>query len=330
MVSEVVFRQAVAEAQSDTAFCDQKLLRAVERSRTIENADFEAHLAPLRIEAERYRIANETGGYPEPAPELRLPMSLQGAFMAVAAAPMFPEVLGEYSNAYDAGRRNMLSAVSGYSHDEWVVGIAQRSQDWVTGSHTSPEWILEHPGRSGFDLVVTVGSDPATYALLVLEGASAMRSARGGILKLFDDCPSIAPNSGFRQTGSGFFTGSADEAYDAIRASTSDVQTIARNTGIKPQNIQKVKNHVFYEKHLLDRYVDYGVPAELRRFDSDLGIGNAWKRLETSTFTDADLQLLRHEAAESHLMRRWADQSYNRAHTRAQQRYPYNPTPGVD
>lgn len=32
----------------------------------------------------------------------------------------------------------------------------------------------------------------------------------------------------------------ADELYDAIRASETDVGTIAANTGIKPQNIQKV------------------------------------------------------------------------------------------
>jgi hypothetical protein len=86
--------------------------------------------------------------------------------------------------------------------------------------------------------------------------------------------------SGFPQTGGSDYTGSADEAYEAIRQRTTDVETIARNTGIKPENIQKVKDHIFYEEHLLDRYVDVGVPAEMRRFDSELGIANAWKRLE--------------------------------------------------
>ena len=90
----------------------------------------------------------------------------------------------------------------------------------------------------------------------------------------------------------------------------------------KPANIQKVKNHIFYAEHLLDRYTDIGVPAEMRRFDSDLGIVNAWKRLEQGNFTDADLQLLCHEAAEAYLMRKWQDPSYNRAHSRAQQRFP--------
>lgn len=97
---------------------------------------------------------------------------------------------------------------------------------------------------------------------------------------------------------------------------------IARHTGIKPANIQHVKQHLFYAEHLLDRYVDVGVPAEMRRFDSDLGIANAWKRLEQGHATAADRQLLRHEAAEAYLMRKWHDPSYHRAHTRAQQRFP--------
>jgi hypothetical protein len=92
--------------------------------------------------------------------------------------------------------------------------------------------------------------------------------------------------------------------------------------GIKPTNIQKVKQHLFYAEHLLDRYVHVGVPAEMRRFDSDLGIANAWKRLEQGNETAADRQLLRHEAAEAYLMRKWHDQSYNRAHTRVQKRFP--------
>ena len=100
------------------------------------------------------------------------------------------------------------------------------------------------------------------------------------------------------------------------------LKTIARNTGIKPENIQKVKDHIFHEEHLLDRYVDVGVSAEMRRFDSELGIANAWKRLEQRTFTEADRQLLRHEAAEAYLMRKWQAPSYNRAHIRTQKRFP--------
>ena len=127
-----------------------------------------------------------------------------------------------------------------------------------------------------------------------------------------------------KQTGSGVFTGAADELYDAIRASETDVSTIASNTGIKPQNIQKVKDHVFYNEHLLDRYVDYGIPAEKARFDSDLTQANAWFRLESGTHTQADINWLKHEAAE-----RWFELKYNSgystAHNAAEKRWPGNP-----
>jgi len=124
-----------------------------------------------------------------------------------------------------------------------------------------------------------------------------------------------------KQTGSGKFTGSADQAYDSIRKSTTDVNSIAKNTGIKPENIQKVKNHVFYKEHVLDRYVDYGIPAEKKRFDSDIGMANAWKRLENGTYTDNDIKLLKHEVAESWHMKNNGP-GYNSAHNAAEKRYP--------
>jgi hypothetical protein len=124
-----------------------------------------------------------------------------------------------------------------------------------------------------------------------------------------------------KQTGAGYFTCSADEAYDAIRASNSDVAAISKNTAIKPKNIQKVKDHLFHEEHLLDRYADYGVPAEMQRFDSDLGIANAWKRLENNNFTPEDVQLLRHETAESWYMKKHGP-GYNNAHKAASKIFP--------
>ncbi len=124
-----------------------------------------------------------------------------------------------------------------------------------------------------------------------------------------------------RQTGAGNLGGSADELYDAIRASTCDVAEIAKNTGIKPENIQKVKNHLFYDEHLLDRYVDLGEPAVMAQFDSSEGIAKAWERLRAGNFSEADLQLLRHEAAEANRMKSWGP-GYNRAHNAAQGRYP--------
>jgi hypothetical protein len=123
------------------------------------------------------------------------------------------------------------------------------------------------------------------------------------------------------QTGGGSIEGPADAAYDAIRASTTDVESIAGNTGYKAANIQKIKDHVFVEEHLLDRYEGQGVPAEWRRFDSSLEIAETWKRLETGTHGPADLELLKHETAEAWYMRN-VSPSFNASHEAAERHFP--------
>ncbi len=123
------------------------------------------------------------------------------------------------------------------------------------------------------------------------------------------------------QTGAGSFRGPADEAYDAIRESTTDVQSIAENTGFREENIQNIKDHLYNNEHLLDRYVDYGIPATMGRFDSDISIAESWSRLENGTFTNEDIQLLKHETAEAWYMQKYGP-SYSAAHEAAQMRFP--------
>lgn len=113
----------------------------------------------------------------------------------------------------------------------------------------------------------------------------------------------------------------SDEAYDAIRASDTDVASIAQSTGYKSANIQKVKDHLFHNEHTLDRYVDLGVPATVQRFDSNIDIANSWRRLETGAHTPQDIQLLKHETAEAWHMRTHGS-GYSAAHEAAQRRFP--------
>lgn len=123
------------------------------------------------------------------------------------------------------------------------------------------------------------------------------------------------------QTGSGSFHGPADKLYEEIRRNINDVKAISKVTGIKEENILKVKKHLFYDSYLLDRYVDHGIPAEMKRFDSDLAIANAWKRLEQGSFKPEDIQLLKHETAEAWYMKRCGP-SYTIAHNAASLRFP--------
>jgi hypothetical protein len=114
---------------------------------------------------------------------------------------------------------------------------------------------------------------------------------------------------------------SADELYSEIRASRSDIEEIAYHTGLKGSNLAKIKAHLFLEEHWLDSYEGLGVPGEWARFDSDLRIAGAWNRLRVGQHSRADLQLLRHEAAEAWFMRRHGP-SYRDAHQAAQRRHP--------
>lgn len=75
----------------------------------------------------------------------------------------------------------------------------------------------------------------------------------------------------------------AEKIYNSIRESHADVFEIARNLGFKPTNIKLVKDHVFYNFHKLDRYVNLGVEPQYRRFDPILEQALAWLRLQSGT-----------------------------------------------
>jgi len=83
----------------------------------------------------------------------------------------------------------------------------------------------------------------------------------------------------------------ADDSYNIIRKLTDDISIISKNTGIPAFKIQKIKNHLFLKRHLLDR--------GLERFDSDPAIAEAWYRLINNQFDSNDLKLLEHEYFES-------------------------------
>ena len=83
----------------------------------------------------------------------------------------------------------------------------------------------------------------------------------------------------------------AEAAYDVIRQ-TDDVAAIARNTGMREAQIQRIRDHLFNNTHILDE-------GRVARFDADPDIANAWVRLQGGRHTEADIQLLNHELFES-------------------------------
>lgn len=114
-----------------------------------------------------------------------------------------------------------------------------------------------------------------------------------------------------------------DEAYEDIRASTTDVDSIASHPSstqlanghqLTAAEIQQIKSHLFFDEHALS---DYEGGTYYGRFDSDAAQAEAWYRLENGTATDLDRLLLQHELAESNYMRENPGASYDEAHDAA-------------
>ena len=107
----------------------------------------------------------------------------------------------------------------------------------------------------------------------------------------------------------------AEKYYGSVRSMNTDVAKIAKNTGFKEANIQRVKNHLFIEKH------DLGGDKP-QRFYPDYEIAQSWQRLiHGKAIQKHDIVLLKHEYAESRYMSKGYSQQ--EAHDRANKRYNY-------
>jgi hypothetical protein len=124
----------------------------------------------------------------------------------------------------------------------------------------------------------------------------------------------------YRQDASELCYYLADQMYDSIRECDTDICDIAKNLGFKADNIKKVKDHVFYQKHELDQYVSLGEPSEYKRFDPYIQQALTWKRLGAGTHTQDDITWIKHECAERHHELKYGS-GYSEAHNRAQTRF---------
>lgn len=109
----------------------------------------------------------------------------------------------------------------------------------------------------------------------------------------------------------------ADEYYNNIRnlgitKNEKLITKIANNSGIARDNIEKVFNHLFFEKHKLD--------GEFKYFDSDSNIIIALERIRTKEHTDKDILLLKHEFEELTLMKK-GKYNYKEAHELANKKF---------
>lgn len=88
----------------------------------------------------------------------------------------------------------------------------------------------------------------------------------------------------------------ADKIYNSIRKHATNICDITKKLGFKADNIKNVKNHVFYNKHTLDRYGPEEI--EHKRFDATPSQAFAWKHLEVGMHTQDNLTWIKYECAE--------------------------------
>ena len=119
----------------------------------------------------------------------------------------------------------------------------------------------------------------------------------------------------------------ADLMYDSIRNCTSDVNEIAENMDWNPYYVQKIKDHVFYNKHVrYDPSENNDSVSEPKRFDADFHQAIAWKRLASGQHQPEDIVWAKHELLEFFYEKKF-NLDYQEAHKHAQQHFngfPWN------
>lgn len=107
----------------------------------------------------------------------------------------------------------------------------------------------------------------------------------------------------------------ANRYYESIRNRKDDIISISNNTGINMSTIQKIKEHVFFNKyHLVQGYTN---------FAPDYDMALAWQRLvEGKNIKNSDIVLLHHERLESYLMNKY-NYKYEDAHSIVCRKYNY-------
>lgn len=105
----------------------------------------------------------------------------------------------------------------------------------------------------------------------------------------------------------------AETYYEEIRHMKTDVQRIAKNTGISEHDINAIKNYLFMESHQLD--------DGYRRFDPSFDIASSWQRLMQNKIEAHDMTLLNHEIMEISLIESGMEQRI--AHNYAENQFNY-------
>ena len=107
----------------------------------------------------------------------------------------------------------------------------------------------------------------------------------------------------------------AERYYGLVRSMTTDVQKIAKTSGLSETIVKSIKDYIFLEKHDLG-----GNKPEY--FHPDYMMAESWRRLQEGKPEPHDLTLLYHEKMEQELVRQGLSQQA--AHIEASKKYNYS------
>jgi hypothetical protein len=112
----------------------------------------------------------------------------------------------------------------------------------------------------------------------------------------------------------------AELYYEEIRnrKAEPEIKKIAQNTGFTDNQIEKIRNHLFFDDIKFD-------DGRIERFSSDYDQSQAWQRLIEGKQTDDDILLLKHELRELEYMQSNGS-SYEEAHNYANKKYNWSKT----
>lgn len=107
----------------------------------------------------------------------------------------------------------------------------------------------------------------------------------------------------------------AEQYYNSVRKMTTDVKSIAENTGFSEKDIQSIKDFIFIEKHDLG-----GVEKEF--FAPSYEMAQSWQRLiDGKNIQSHDITLIKHEIMEKDLISKGMTQ--DEAHRETSKIYNY-------
>ena len=104
--------------------------------------------------------------------------------------------------------------------------------------------------------------------------------------------------------------------YESVRKMETDVGKIAKNTGFSVDDIQKVKEYIFFDNHNLG-------DGRYDRFAPDYMMSQSWQRLiDGKDIKPHDYTLLRHELLEREYEIKGIP--HDKAHSTATKKYNYS------